>query len=201
MRGLAGRRGQGQIEHAPDRLILKPKLSGRTSFVPQKGGPWGRPGQRLRLCCRPGQGLAFGLALGLHNDVLSSAVVVDSRSHHSAPTCFALGIDCGKWIKSIKRQVICSKHGPVLELELTPANLDDRASAGPMLSRLLTFSSKAICWATPATRASPSQRPRGCMTVMARRRRAEREMSGLCPNASTGLSPGTTPCSTATPIC
>ena len=91
---------------------------------------------RLGLWRRLGQGLAFDWRLACGDDVLPSALVVDSRSQRSAPTCFARGIDGGKWVKGIKRHVVCDKHGSLLELELTPANLDDRASATPMLPRL-----------------------------------------------------------------
>jgi Transposase DDE domain len=42
----------------------------------------------------------------------------------------------GKLIKGIKLHALCDKHGSLLDLELTPANCDDRAAAGPMLPRL-----------------------------------------------------------------
>ena len=91
---------------------------------------------RLGLWRRLGQSLAFDWRLACGDDVLPSAVVVDSRSQRSAPTCFARGIDGGKRIKGIKLHVVCDKHGSLLDLELTPANLDDRACAKPMLPRL-----------------------------------------------------------------
>ena len=91
---------------------------------------------RLGLWRRLGQNLAFDWRLACGDDALPSAVVVDSRSQRSAPTCFARGIDGGKRIKGIKLHVICDKHGSLLDLELTPANLDDRACAKPMLPRL-----------------------------------------------------------------
>ena len=91
---------------------------------------------RLGLWRRLGQRLAFDWRLACGDDVLPSAVVVDSRSQRSAPTCFARGIDGGKLIKGIKLHVLCDKHGSLLDLELTPANIDDRAGAAPMLPRL-----------------------------------------------------------------
>jgi hypothetical protein len=46
------------------------------------------------------------------------------------------GIDGGKLIKGIKLSAVCDKHGSLLDLELAPANTDDRMSAAPMLARL-----------------------------------------------------------------
>jgi transposase len=91
---------------------------------------------RLGLWRRLGQRLAFDWRRACGDDPLPSAVVVDSRSQRSAPTCFARGIDGGKLIKGIKLYVICDKHGSLLDLELTPANVDDRAGASGMLPRL-----------------------------------------------------------------
>jgi transposase len=87
---------------------------------------WARLGQRLALDWR--------LACG--NQVLPSAVVVDSRSLRSAPSAWARGIDGGKLVKGIKLCVVCDKHGSLLELELHPANTDDRAGILPTLPRL-----------------------------------------------------------------
>ena len=69
------------------------------------------------------------------DEVLPSAVV-DSRSLRSAPTAWTRGIDGGKLIKGVKLLVICDKHGSLLDLELQPANVDDRAGALAMLPRL-----------------------------------------------------------------
>ena len=82
---------------------------------------------RLGLWRRLGRRLARG------DEVLPSAVVVDSRSLRSAPTAWTRGIDGGKLIKGVKLLVICDKHGSLLDLELQPANVDDRAGALPML--------------------------------------------------------------------
>ncbi|HEX3127162.1 MAG TPA: transposase, partial [Thermoanaerobaculia bacterium] len=59
-----------------------------------------------------------------------------SGQPRSSPTCFARGIDGGKNIKGIKLHVVCDKHGSLIDLEVTPANHDDRAGALPMLPRL-----------------------------------------------------------------
>src|SRR3712207_1840163 len=76
----------------------------------------------------------FGSACG--DEALPAAVVVDSRSRRSAPTCWMRGIDGVKLIKGIKLSVVRDKHGSLLDLELAPANTDDRAGATPMLPRL-----------------------------------------------------------------
>jgi len=89
-------------------------------------GLWRRLGRRLALVWRLAQG----------DEVLPSAVVVDSRSLRSAPSAWTRGIDGGKLIKGVKLLVICDKHGSLLDLELQPANVDDRAGALPMLPRL-----------------------------------------------------------------
>ena len=91
---------------------------------------------RLGLWRRLGQRLAFDWRVACGDEALPSAVVVDSRSQRSAPTCWARGIDGGKLVKGIKLTVLCDKHGSLLDLELTPANTDDRASALPLLPRL-----------------------------------------------------------------
>jgi transposase len=80
--------------------------------------------------------LALDWRLAQGDEVLPSAVVVDSRSLRSAPTAWTRGIDGGKLIKGVKLLVICDKHGSLLDLELHPANVDDRAGALPMLPRL-----------------------------------------------------------------
>lgn len=91
---------------------------------------------RLGLWRRLGRRLALDWRLACDDEVLPSAVVVDSRSLRSAPTAWARGIDGGKLVKGIKVFAICDKHGSLLDLELHPANTDDRAGALPMLPRL-----------------------------------------------------------------
>lgn len=98
---------------------------------------------RLGLWRRLGQRLAFDWRIACGDEALPSAVVVDSplslsasgqlsgeSSLRSAPTCWTRGIDGGKL------NATCDKHGSLLDLELTPANTDDRMGAAPMLPRL-----------------------------------------------------------------
>src|SRR4051812_26499199 len=91
---------------------------------------------RLGLWRRLGQRLALDWRLACGDEVLPSAVVADSRSLRSAPTAWARGIDGGKLVKSIKLCVVCDKHGSLLDLELHPANTDDRAGILPAQPRL-----------------------------------------------------------------
>jgi hypothetical protein len=91
---------------------------------------------RLGLWRRLGQRLAFDWRLASGDEVLPSAVVVDSRSLRSAPSAWARGFDSGKLVKGIKLCVVCDKHGSLLELELHPGNTDDRAGVLPTLPRL-----------------------------------------------------------------
>jgi transposase len=91
---------------------------------------------RLGLWRRLGQRLALDWRLARGDEVLPSAVLVDSRSLRSAPSAWARGIDGGKLVKGVKLFAICDKHGSPLDLELRPANADDRAGALPILPRL-----------------------------------------------------------------
>jgi transposase len=91
---------------------------------------------RLGLWRRLGQRLALDWRLACGDEVLPSAVVVDSRSLRSSPSAWARGFDGGKLVKGIKLLVASDKHGSVLDLELHPANTDDRAGVLPTLPRL-----------------------------------------------------------------
>jgi transposase len=91
---------------------------------------------RLGLWRRLGHRLALDWRLACGDEVLPSAVVADSRSLRSAPSAWARGIDGGKLIKGIKRFAVSDKHGSLLDLELQPANTDDRAGILPTLPRL-----------------------------------------------------------------
>ncbi len=91
---------------------------------------------RLGLWRRLGQRLALDWRLACGDEALPSAVVADSRSLRAAPTAWARGIDGGKLVKGMKLFAICDKHGSLLDLELQPANIDDRAGILPTLPRL-----------------------------------------------------------------
>ena len=91
---------------------------------------------RLGLWRRLGQRLALDWRLACGDEVVPSAVVVDSRSLRSAPSAWTRGIDGGKLVKGVKLFALCDKHGSLLDLELQPANADDRAGTLPALPRL-----------------------------------------------------------------
>jgi transposase len=94
---------------------------------------------RLGLWRRLGQRLAFDWRLACGDEVLPSAVVVDSRSLRASPSAWARGFDGGKLVKGIKLCVASDKYGSLLDLELHPANTDDRAGILPTLPRLATL--------------------------------------------------------------
>src|SRR5215213_9581307 len=65
-----------------------------------------------------------------------SAVVIDSRSCRSAPSCFARGIDGGKKIRGVKIQMAVEKYGIPLAIDVTPANRHDTKAIVPVLREL-----------------------------------------------------------------
>jgi len=65
-----------------------------------------------------------------------SAVVIDSRSCRSAPSCFTRGIDGGKKIRGVKIQVAVDKHGIPLAIDVAPANTHDTKGIVPVLREL-----------------------------------------------------------------
>jgi transposase len=65
-----------------------------------------------------------------------SAVVIDSRSCRSAPSCFDRGIDGGKKIRGVKISVAVDKYGIPLAIDVSPANRHDTKAIGPILRAL-----------------------------------------------------------------
>jgi transposase len=65
-----------------------------------------------------------------------SAVIIDSRSCHSAPTCFGRGFDGGKKIKGIKIHLAVDKYGFPLAINVSPANRHDSKGIVPVLHQL-----------------------------------------------------------------
>jgi transposase len=65
-----------------------------------------------------------------------SAVVIDSRSCQSAPTCFTRGFDGGKKIKGIKIHLAVDKYGFPLAIDVSPANAHDSKGIVPVLHQL-----------------------------------------------------------------
>ena len=108
-------------------------------------GLWRRLGQRLTLDWRLARG----------DEVLPFAVVADSRSLRAAPSAWARSIDGGTLITRIKLCVVCNKHGSLLDLELHPANTDDRAGILPMLPRLAALGFQADLLADSGFKGAP----------------------------------------------
>ena len=65
-----------------------------------------------------------------------SAVVIDSRSCRSAPSCFDRGIDGGKKIRGVKINVAVDKYGVPLAIDVSPANRHDTKGIVPVLRSL-----------------------------------------------------------------
>jgi transposase len=65
-----------------------------------------------------------------------SAVVIDSRSCRSAPSCFARGIDGGKKVRGVKIQMAVEKYGIPLAIDVAPANQHDTKAIVPVLREL-----------------------------------------------------------------
>ena len=65
-----------------------------------------------------------------------SAVIIDSRSCRSAPTCFTRGFDGGKKIKGIKVHLAVDKYAFPLAINLSPGNVHDSKGIVPVLHQL-----------------------------------------------------------------
>ena len=92
-------------------------------------GLWRRSLDRLRRNWR----LASGDAPGPE----PSAVVIDSRSCRSAPSCFGCGIDGGtEGIRGVKIHVAVDKYGMPLAIDVSSANRHDTKATVPILRSL-----------------------------------------------------------------
>jgi transposase len=89
-------------------------------------GLWRRLLDRLRRTWR--------LACG--DKAEPSAVVIDSRSCRSAPSCFKRGFDGGKKINGVKVHLGVDKYGIPLAIDVSPANVHDTKGIVPVLREL-----------------------------------------------------------------
>ena len=64
------------------------------------------------------------------------AVVIESRSCRSAPSCFDRGIDGGKKIRGVKVHVAVDKYGIPLAIDVSPANRHNTKGIVPVLGSL-----------------------------------------------------------------
>jgi hypothetical protein len=115
--------------------------SARCSPCSPAGPVWRRLLNRLIL--------AWRLACGDTAD--PSAVIIDSRSCHSAPTCFGRSFDGGKKIKGstveAPRSMIhfaVDKYGFPLAITVSPANVHDSKGIVPVLHQLAGFKGTAL---------------------------------------------------------
>ena len=93
---------------------------------------WTRLGLWRRLLAR----LSRAWRRACSDTPMPSAVVIDSRTCRSAPTCFARGVDGGKRIRGIKLHLAVDKHGLPLALDLSPGNVHDARGIVPVLRQL-----------------------------------------------------------------
>jgi hypothetical protein len=157
------------------------------------------PAQRLRALDPLGPVAAAGptsrarLATACGNEVLPSAVVADSRSLRSAPTAWVRGIDGGKRVKGVKLFAICDKHGSLLDLELRPANTDDRAGVLPMLPRLAALGFEGDLLGDSGFKGAPFAAAALEHDIHISSRLAVRVTGASCRTASGGSSSGYSP--------
>jgi hypothetical protein len=83
-----------------------------------------------------------------------SAVMIDSRSCCSAPSCFARGIDGGKKVHGVKIQMALEKYGSPLAIDVAPANRHDTKAIVPVLRERVMAVSKIQPLATSARQAA-----------------------------------------------
>jgi Transposase DDE domain len=81
-----------------------------------------------------------------------SAVVIDSRSCRSAPSCFDRGIDGGKKIRGVKIHVAVDKYGIPLAIDVSPANRHDTKGIVPVLRTLAEDGFKGAALGDPGYR-------------------------------------------------
>jgi transposase len=89
-------------------------------------GLWRRLLDRLRR--------AWRLACG--DTAEPTAVVIESRSCRSAPSCFERGFDGGKKIQGVKVHLGVEKYGIPLAIDVSPANVHDTKGIVPVLREL-----------------------------------------------------------------
>lgn len=65
-----------------------------------------------------------------------TAVIMDSRSCRSSPTCGKRGIDGGKKVKGVKINIAVDKHGFPLGINITTANVHDTVGIVPALEEV-----------------------------------------------------------------
>jgi hypothetical protein len=80
----------------------------------------------------------------------------------------------------VKLQAICDKHGSLLDLELTAANVDDRAGAQPMLPRLAALGFQGDRLGDSGFNGAPFAQTALAMTYTSRFRLTQRPRGASC---------------------
>jgi hypothetical protein len=93
---------------------------------------WSRLGLWRRLLNR----LILSWRQACGDKPVPTAVIIDSRSCRSAPTCFGRGFDGGKKIKGIKIHLAVDKYGFPLAINVSAANRHDSKGIVPVLHQL-----------------------------------------------------------------
>jgi hypothetical protein len=109
---------------------------------------------RLVLWCRLFDRLRHTWRLACGDTAEPSAVVIDSRSCKSAPSCFERGFDSGKKIQGVKVHLGVEKYGIPLAIDVSPANVHDTKGIVPMLHEL---SGKGFRGSAPGRSRLPEQ--------------------------------------------
>jgi hypothetical protein len=91
---------------------------------------------RLGLWCRLLNRLIRAWRQACGDTPEHSAVIIDSRSCPSAPSCFGRGFDGGKKIKGIKMHLAVDKYSFPLAINISPANVHDAKGIVPVLHQL-----------------------------------------------------------------
>ena len=122
-----------------------------------------------------------------------SAVVIDSRSCRSAPSCFDRGIDGGKKIRGVKIPVAVDKYGVPLAIDVSPRTSMTQKLSCRFCARSPMVGSRVRRWAISATEVSGWPRPVRHSASPSRRLPAV-GTDGSSPPASAGWSNGPSPC-------
>jgi transposase len=123
------------------------RLPSKAKQSPDGLHPTSEPGaaaDRTYSLAGPGSACGAGLLDRLRRDwrracgdsPQPSAVVIDSRSCSSAPSCFDRGVDGGKKIRGVKIHVAVDKYGIPLAIDVSPANRHDTKGIVPVLRAL-----------------------------------------------------------------
>ncbi|GEM_PF-452676 len=90
---------------------------------------WTRRGLWRRLLGR----LAKEWRISCGDEPEASALIIDSRSCRSSPTCGSRGIDGGKKVKGVKVHLAVDKHGFPSAIDISTANVHDTVGILPVI--------------------------------------------------------------------